>query len=100
MEMKEILMKEYNYPDYGADIIIKELSSLNPQVTPILERWKETRNEEDGQLFHDWSINLLREELGYNFFGALLTLDCVIKDPDETLPFLEKDKYIIAKNNE
>ena len=66
----------------------------------IFEHWKETRDESNSKDFHGYSIDIFRNEYKYNFFAALLTLDWIVKKPDEALPELAKKMYIITKNNE
>ena len=70
-------------------------------MLPIFEEWEQkSKTPLDNNLFHGWSIESLCEQFKYNFFAALLTLDWVVKNPDEALPALEKKMYIITKNNE
>ena len=88
-ELKDALVEELGYTPQGADKVIEELEDLSPCLRDKLDRWLAGRTEEDAEQFHGYSVNSLRETYEMNFIAALLTLDWVIKAPEEAVPALE-----------
>lgn len=88
--MKEIIMERLQCPEKRAAVIEKNLKEISPELVPLLDKWLRDGQCEDDTMYHGYSLNTLMRDKGLRFTGALLTLDWVIKAPEEALKALSQ----------
>ncbi len=88
--MKEIIMERLQCTEKRAAVIEKYLKDISPELVPLLDKWLRDGNCEDDTLYHGHSLNQLMRDKGLRFTGALLTLDGLIKNPEEALKALSR----------
>ena len=87
-QIKEILLKR-GYSEHNAAIASKELVDISDKLTPLLERWL---NDEYCQIDYSVEGHSIREliEEGMRYPAAILTIDWLIKDPQNALKSIKK----------
>ncbi|MBR4039926.1 MAG: hypothetical protein IKJ11_07495 [Clostridia bacterium] len=88
--MKAIIMERLNCSEKRAAVIEHDLKEITPALQPLLDRWLRDGHCEDATQYHGYSLNRLVSEMGMRFTGALLTLDWIIKEPEEALKALSE----------
>lgn len=86
--MKAIIMEHLQCSEKKATVIEKHLKGISPELVPLLDKWLRDGHCEDNTLYHGYSLNQLIRDKDLHFTGALLTLDWIIKDPEEALKAL------------
>lgn len=84
MDIQKLLTERLDYTNAEADMLKNVLENLQPPLQPLLERWANEGIDADDTLFHGYSIDRLKEG-GMNFIAALLTLDWLIREPEQAL---------------
>ncbi len=81
-ELQERLLDEWDYPTHLVENTARRLMNMSPQVTEAFETWCETGRmpqlEAEG-----YSLEQLRRDFRMKPVGAFLTLDWLVKEPQE-----------------
>ncbi len=95
-ELTQRLLNEFNYPEKGAQLIIKKLSNCQPEIKAAFNRWWQT-----GQLtsfaIENYTVQRLQKEHAMNPIAAFLTLDWLLREPETALTSLRKGHDKIVK---
>lgn len=86
---KDLLVLRFNYSEQEACMLCNDLDNLDQTLVPVLSRWIKNGNCSDSTEYCGYSINSLCMEFEMNFIAALLTLDWIIKDPEQAIPALQ-----------
>lgn len=81
--MQELLMERLGCNKQQASIIAADLELLDPQLRGMLDAWIKEQPFDEEQQFDGYSIASLKREFGMTFTGAILTLDWLLKSPEE-----------------
>lgn len=81
--MKSIIMERIGCQEAEATLIEKDLAQVCEQLQPLVTRWLETGEDTDDTMYEGYSLNSLKELYDMYFTGAVLTLDWLIKEPEE-----------------
>lgn len=90
MEDKLIgILKEEGYPPFMIEKTIEKIHNLSFSVNEVFSKWLE-----DGRIpkltIEGYSYSMLLNEYGMKPIGAFLTLDWLVKKPEEAKTALEK----------
>lgn len=88
--MEKSIMEKLHCSEKKAILIAGQLKDLSPELKPLLEQWLSGCDVTDDTLYHGYSLNMITKKNGMNFTGALLTLDSLLKEPDQTLKVLNE----------
>lgn len=75
------LQSEWGYPTRGAELVADKLASLSGPLKELALRWWET-GAPITEEFHGYTMTSLKEKHGLSEVAAVLTLDFLIRDPD------------------
>lgn len=81
--MEEKLIKRLNCSEKEACIIANDLGEISIQLKPLVEKWLEDESIDLSAEAEGYSMECLMKEYGMKFTGAILTLDWLIKSPQE-----------------
>ena len=81
--MKELIMERIGCSGREADMIVEDLNKICPQLKPILEVWCRTGEIDEDYIYDGYSLTGLMRDYDMKFTGALLTMDWLIKEPNE-----------------
>jgi hypothetical protein len=92
------LMSDFGYPEKGAQITAKKLTECHPSVRSIFQEWWKTGNLLELTV-EGYSLSSLIAEHNLKPIGAFLTLDWLIREPEQAKAALQKghDKVIRSK---
>lgn len=88
--MKSIIIERLHCSEKRAAIIENDLREISPELRPLLDRWLQDGHCSDDTLYHGYSLDRLVNDKGMRFTGALLTLDWIIKEPEDALKALSE----------
>ena len=75
-----ILINEYAYSDYVAEVTANDLLNIQPQLQPALQAWLDSRSFTNIEV-QGFSINQLMERK-YAFPSALISMDWLLTEPE------------------
>lgn len=87
--IRELLMSRLGYSEQDVNVLCCDLVQLDQRLVQALNRWIAEGDFDDETKYSGFSINILRSEYEMNFIAAILTLDWIIKVPDQALPALK-----------
>lgn len=87
--IRELLMSRMGYSEQDATLLCNDLTLLDPSLAPALNRWVTAGICSDATEYGGYSIDSLCSEFEMNFVAAILTLDWIIKEPEQALPALK-----------
>lgn len=87
--IRDLLMSRFGYSEQDADMLCSDLESIDQTLVPVLNRWIETGDCDDATEYTGYSIDSLCSEFEMNFIAAILTIDWIIKEPEQALPALK-----------
>lgn len=87
--MKTIIMQRLSFGEAEAELLAQDLGNVCEELKPLVNAWVETGAENDDTDYHGYSINSLKEKYGMYFTGAVLTLDWLIREPENAKAALE-----------
>lgn len=88
--MKSIIIERLHCSEKRAAIIENDLRQIDPELRPILNQWLQDGHCSNDTVYHGYSLDRLMNDMGMRFTGALLTLDWIIKDPEEAIKALSE----------
>lgn len=87
--IRELLVSRFGYSEQDTDMLYADLEHLDQALAQILNRWIETGDCADATVYSGYSIDSLCSEFEMNFIAAILTLDWIIKEPEQALSALK-----------
>ena len=87
--IRELLMSRFGYSEQDTCVLCNDLEQLDQALVPVLTKWIKDGNCLDSTEYSGYSINSLCEEYEMNFIAALLTLDWIIKEPEQAIPAIK-----------
>lgn len=81
-EIKTILL-DRGYSERNASLVARELLQLSEQLRPLLSRWISNEEETLDYEAHGYTIRGLMTNRGMTYPAALLTIDWLIKEPEQ-----------------
>lgn len=88
-ELEQILM-ERGWEPKSATLVADELLLLDDRLCPLLRGWITRHDFSGGFSVNGYSASRLMREFGLTYPAALLTLDWLIKEPEEALRELKR----------
>ena len=82
------LVDRLNYPSQRAELLWSNLARLDEKLMPILVRWLDSGDGADQTQYEGYCVDSLRKNYGMNTISALLTLDWIIKEPEQAVAAL------------
>ena len=89
-----LLITRENYPENKAHAVAEDLLQLHANLIPLFERWVKDRADQGDYLYHGISLKALCDKLKMNYAAALVTMDWVVKEPDEAVPAI-KSRFLV-----
>ena len=83
--IRELLMSRFGYSEPDACVMCNDLEQLDQALVPVLAKWIKDGDCSDSTEYSGYSINSLRAEYEMNSIAALLTLDWIIKEPEQAI---------------
>lgn len=80
--VKALVMERQGCNEAVAQRAAEKLAALRPELRPILDRWMEDPEIGDDRMYSGYSLNVLKDDWGMAFTGALLTLDWLLREPE------------------
>ena len=87
--IRELLMSHFGYSEQDACVLCNDLEQLDQALVPVLTKWIKDSDCSDSMEYSGYSMNSLCAEYGMNFIPALLTLDWIIKEPEQAIPAIK-----------
>ena len=89
------LVDEFGYSEKSANRVIKNLKNCSERIKLDFLRWWNTGVLPDLEI-EQYNVSRLKKEFGMNPIAALLTLDWLLKEPEEARASLKRgyDKII------
>ena len=81
--LKELLVERLGYSEQDVPLLESQLKGLHELLLPLYQRWVETGQSSDSRQYEGYSLNSLQADYGMNFIAALLTLDWLLKEPEQ-----------------
>lgn len=88
--MVQIIQERLHCSSTRAEAIEHELSSLSPELQPLLAAWLKSGECADDTMYCGYSVHSLMKKYDMKFTGALLSVDWIIKDPESALKALSE----------
>ena len=88
-KIRKLLMIRFGYSEQEVCMLSDDLKHLEQALVPLLTKWVTEGSCSDAAEYSGYSIDSLRSQFDMNFIAALLTLDWIIKDPEQALPALK-----------
>jgi len=83
------MIDEFGYSEESAAEIIEDLSNCSEQIRSAFLHWWNTGVLPDIEI-EQYNVSRLKKEYGMNPIGALLSLDWLLKEPDEAKAALKR----------
>lgn len=77
------------FDEQSSEILAENLATMSPRLQERLDTWLKTGEESDFES-HGMSIQRLMEENDMQYQAALLTMDWILKEPDQALQALDR----------
>ena len=87
--IRELLMSRFGYSEQDISVLCSDLEQLDQALVPVLAKWIKDGDCSDSTEYSGYSINSLCTEYEMNFIAALLTLDWIIKEPEQAIPAIK-----------
>ena len=87
--IRELLMSHFGYSEQDACVLCNDLEQLDQALVPVFTKWIKDGDCSDSTEYSGYSINSLCAEYEMNFIAALLTLDWIIKEPEQAIPAIK-----------
>ena len=84
------VLLERGYDEKSAQLVATELMALNKPLDTYLEKWIQNESDISDYGAHCYSIKQLMEERNMTYPAALLTMDWLMKEPDEAVASLKR----------
>ncbi len=84
------ILKERGYSDYSAKLVTADLMCLSAPLDKMLQAWVDNEREQPDYSCNGYSIHCLQRERGMKYPAALLTMDWLMKEPEEAKKSLNK----------
>ncbi len=81
--MKAILMERLGCSEKEAQEIAQDLAEISDELKGVRDAWLDNSSYDGNVSYYGYSIHSLMEDFDMKFTGALLTLDWLIKQPEE-----------------
>lgn len=91
--MEELIYKtllERGYDEKSATMVLPDLLNLSEPLKSLLKAWLENEKHQSDYAVAGFSVSELQKERGMNYPAALLTIDWLIKDPENAKRSLTK----------
>ena len=87
--IRELLITRFGYSEQDVRILSGDLEHLDQALVPMLTKWVAEDACSDTTEYSGYSIDSLCSQFDMNFIAALLTLDWIIKEPEQAIPALK-----------
>ena len=84
------VLKERGYNDHSVKLMIADLMSLSDPLDRMLKVWLNNEREQPDYSYGGYSISRLQHERGMKYPAALLTMDWLMKEPENAKRSLNK----------
>lgn len=81
---------ERGYDDKSACLIIPDLMQLHNPLDKYLELWIQDKTQESDYILNNYSVKQLMKERNMTYPAALLTMDWLIKEPNQAIKSLKR----------
>lgn len=81
--IKDRIVELQGCPEKMAVEIEKNLLEISMELRPLLERWLDVGEASDSTEYGGYSLDSLMKDYDMKFTGAILTLDWLIREPEE-----------------
>jgi len=99
METKKIfnlLINEFDLSPKAAQIVVEKLETVNPTIKVAIDQFLESGVLTNLEI-EEYTVQRLIKEHGMNPFAAMLTLDWLIREPNEAKKSLKKGHDWVKK---
>lgn len=86
--MEETLIKR-GYTQKQALLLSKELKDIDERLKPALDNWMKDETETEF-MAEGFTILRLKQQYGMTYPAALLSIDWILKDPDNAVKCIKK----------
>lgn len=87
--IRELLISQFGYSEQDACMLSEDLEHLDQTLFPLLTNWVTGGVCSNATEYRGYSIDSLCSQFDMNFIAALLTLDWIIKEPEQAIPALK-----------
>lgn len=84
------VLKERGYDSHSAELVVEELTKLEKPLNDYLECWLLDESDKKDFVANGYSISQLQSERQMSYPAALLTIDWLIKEPENANASLSK----------
>ena len=91
--MEELVYKtllERGYNEKTARMVLPDLLGLSEPLKSLLKAWLENEKQQSDYAIAGFSVSEMQKERGMNYPAALLTIDWLIKEPENAKKSLTK----------
>ena len=91
--MEELVYKtllERGYDEKAARMVLPDLLGLSEPLKSLLKAWLENEKQQSDYAIAGFSVSEMQKERGMNYPAALLTIDWLIKEPENAKKSLTK----------
>ena len=88
-ELRKLLIEEYDYPNANVDIVVNQVSAFSPMWATAFFTFLSNGTLSDFTC-EEYTVKGLIDEMGFTPIGAFLTMDSLMKSPDETAKMLKR----------
>ena len=91
--MEELIHKtllERGYDEKAARMVLPDLLGLSEPLKSLLKAWLENEKQHSDYTVAGFSVSEMQKERGMNYPAALLTIDWLIKEPENAKKSLTK----------
>lgn len=81
--MRELIKNRLGCSEKEAEQITNDLQSISSELKEALNRWIDNEEIDDTVVIQEYTIRKLMADYDMSFTGALLTIDWLLKDPEE-----------------
>lgn len=82
--MKDLILKRNGCTEQQAEWIVEDLKKISPQLKGAVEKWLKDETVDPSLEVEGFTLGeFMSPKYNMKFTGAILTLDWLIKEPDE-----------------
>ena len=81
---------ERGYQEESAKTVLDDLLHLSEPLAKMLNNWLDDENKQSDYTIDEFSITRLQKERGMKYPAALLTMDWLVKEPEDARRSLNK----------
>jgi len=83
------LLIDFGYPSHMIEQTIEKINRFQPKIKKAFEGWVANGKEPDIEV-HGYAFSQLRKDYGMKAIGAFITLDWLVRDPENAIKSLKR----------